>query len=250
MSCAAPFVYSAEEVVPGMVVVPDPKLAVMRGKYVASTNQVVYFGVQMQTNWETPNGVLLNAGAAVQVNMTNSTPEVKFYPTASVVPAENDVEYTDTSGRTASSDGVNNISGITQSIQTAGDFNSTKNVTRINFLDEVPVDDALNGDLSSAAFEYTNSGVVMSGHSTLDENSAVVHLEVDGQGVAEQSIRGSVEGANGKGVYQTITVLGDHHQITNQLNMDVVVREESAQVVQQKSMGSAIGTLRGLTPGL
>ncbi len=237
------------EILPGMVVVSDPKLAKMRGKYVASTSQVVYFGVQMQSNWETPNGALLNAGATVAVNMTNSTPTVTFQPTASIVVNDNGTELTDTSGRSATSSGIDNISGVTQSIQSSGDFNSTSNLTRINFLSEIPLEDALNGDINSASFEYDSNGTTMSGHSTLDDNSAVVHLEVDGQGVAEQSIRGSIQGATGKGVYQTIVTLGDRHRITNQLEMDVVLRSESEQFVQQQGLGSAIGNLRGLIPG-
>lgn len=236
------------EVVPGMVVVPDPALAVMRGKYVASTTQVVYFGVQMQSNWTTPDGSMLSAGANVTVNLTNTTPSVTFYPTANLVTADpvNGDTLIDTTGRTITSSGVDNISGVTQSVQLAGDYNSTKNLTRVNILSEVPVDEALDNGIDSASFEYNNDGVIMSGYSALEDNSAVVHLEVDGQGVAEQSIRGTVPGANGKGVYQTIVVLGDRHRISNQLDMSVVVRNESEQFALQQGLGAAIGNLRGL----
>ncbi len=236
---------SDREIVPGMEVVPDPTLAKMRGKYVASTSQVVYFGVQMQSNWEAPNGALLNAGATVSVNLTTPAPTVSFTPTASIEVNDTGVELTDTENRTVTSSGIDNISGVTQSVQSAGDFNSTKNLTRINLLSEIPDDPA--GVISSDLIETSNG---MSASSTLDDNSVVVQLEVAGQGVAEQSIRGAIEGATGKGAYQTIVVLGDRHSISNQLDMNVVVGSESEQFVLQQGLGTAIGNLRGLTPGM
>ncbi len=236
------------EVVPGMSVVSDPALAKMRGKYVASNSQVIYFGVQMQSNWDAPNGALLSAGAAMSVNFTTVTPTVSFVPTVSVVIGDNGGELADTTNRNVSNDGINNVSGITQSVQTAGDFNSTDNLARINFLSEVPAEEALNGGPIFASFDEVQNGVAMSGYSSLEDNAAVVHLEMDGQGVVEQSIRGTVDGVTGRGVYQTIMLLGDRHQISNQLEMNVVVGEESAQFLQQQGMGAAIGTLRGLNP--
>lgn len=232
------------EILPGMVVVPDAKLALMRGKYVASTQQVVYFGVDIQSNWETPNGALLNAGAAVSVNLSNSTPTVSFTPTATVVFNDNGTVLTDTSERNVTSDGIDNISGVTQSVQSTGDFNSTGNLTRIHFLSEIP--EGPDGVINSDIFESANG---MSASSALDDNAVVVRLEVDGQGAAQQSIRGAIDGATGQGVYQTIVVLGDHHRISNQLDMDVVLGNESEQFIQQQSLGAAIGHLRGLTPG-
>lgn len=231
------------EVIPGMVVVPDSRLAMMRGKYASSTKQVVYFGVQMQSNWETPNGASLNAGATFSVNFTTATPTVSFVPNASIVVNPNGTELVDTTGRTVTSSGIANISGVTQSTQSAGDFNSTENLAKITFLSEIPPGEAMNISLDPV----TNNGMTAS--STLNDNSAVVHLEVDGQGLAEQSIRGTVQGAAGKGVYQTIVTLGDRHRVTNQLEMDVVLRNESEQFVQQQGLGSAISNLRGLTPG-
>lgn len=238
------------EVAPGMRVVPDPALAVMRGKYVASTRQVVYFGVQMQSNWDVPNGTMLNAGANFTVNLTTSTPEVSFTPTAGYVPGGTAYEPTDTTGRTITSSGVANVSGVTQTVQLTGDYNSTKNVARITFLSDVPVDDALAGDITSASFEYNDGGVPMSGYSALDDNAAVVHLQVEGQGVTEQSIRGAILDSAGKGVSQTIVALGDRHRISNQLELGVVVRDASEQAVLQQNLGAAIGNLRGLTPNL
>jgi len=238
--------HSAErEVLPGMVVVPDPSLAKMRGKYVASTSQVVYFGVQMQSNWEAPNGALLNAGATFSVNMTNSSPAVSFTPTASIEVNDTGVALTDTTGRTVSSSGIDNISGVTQSVQNTGDFNSTTNLTRINFLSEVPND--TEAIISSDLIQSSNGMTASSSH---DENAVVVHLEVDGQGVAEQSIRGAIAGATGQGAYQTIKVLGDRHRIANQLEMNVVVGSESEQFVRQQGLGTALGNLRGLTPNM
>ena len=43
-----------------------------------------------------------------------------------------------------------------------------------------------------------------------------------------------------------IVVLGDRHRISNQLDMSVVVRNESEQFALQQGLGAAIGNLRGL----
>lgn len=250
MSISSTVTADEREVLPGMTVVSDPALAVMRGKYVASNTQVLYFGVQMQSNWEAPNGALLNAGATMNVNFSNATPTVTFVPTASFAIDDTAETLVDTSNRTVTNAGINNISGITQSVQTAGDFNSTDNLARINFLSEVPAEDALNGDLTSASFDTVHNGVAMSGHSSLDNNSAVVHLEMDGQGVVEQSIRGTVQGATGRGASQSIVLLGDRHRVSNLLEMDVVVAPGAPQLAQQQGMAKAISHLRGLVPGL
>lgn len=233
------------EILPGMVIVPEPTLAKMRGKYVASSSQVVYFGVQMQSNWDAPNGALLNAGASVSVNLTTPTPTVSFTPTASIEVNDTGNELTDTTGRTVTSSGLDNVSGVTQSVQSAGDFNSTTNLTRINFLSEIPDDSS--GVIGSNLIESSDG---MSASSTLDDNSVVVQLEMADQGVAVQSIKGAIDGASGKGAYQTIVVLGDRHSISNQLEMNVVLGNESEQFIRQQGLGTAIGNLRGLTPGM
>lgn len=236
------------EIAPGLVLVPDPTLAVMRGKFVASTTQVVYFGVQMQSNWATPDGSMLNAGANISVNLSTSTPNVSFHPTVNFVAAENGDQFTDTSARTVTNAGVDNVSGITQSVQTTGDYNHLGNLAKLNFLSEIPTDEGPANGTNTASFEYNNGAVSMSGESTLDDNSVLVHLQIDGQGVAEQSIRGTIQDSTGKGVYQTIMALGDRQQITNQMDMNVVVRNASETAVLQQGMGASINNLRGLTP--
>jgi len=232
--------------------VPDSMLAEMRGKYVASATQVVYFGVMMQSNWQTPDGSLLSAGANVVVDLSNSAPSVSFIPTANVALSGNGdaSQFVDTSGREATSSGLGNVSGITQSVQVAGDYNATHNLVRVNFLSGVPLDEALTTDLTRASANASIGDVGLSGYSAIDDNSVTVHLEVDGQGVAEQSIRGTVFGASGKGVSQSIVALGDRQQIMNQLDMNVVVRQDSATKVLRQGLGSALGSLRGIAPNL
>lgn len=242
----APSITQAEdyEVVPGMVVVPDQRLATMHGKYVASTTQVLYFGVQMQSNWAVPNGSMLSAGANVSVNLTQATPTVSFVPTVNVVANDNGYVLTDTSQRTITNDGIDNVSGVTQSIQSTGDYNSTENLTRVTYLSEIPENEAVIGSIDPISVDG------MTASSRLDDNSATVSLEVDGQGVAQQTIRGSTPGSTGKGTFQTIVVLGDHHTISNQLDMGVVMGNASESALLQQGVGSAIGTLRGLAPGM
>jgi len=68
---------------------PDEVLGAMRGRFVAG-GQVVQFGVQMVSSWQTTAGETLRAGAELRVNNLNtSSPVVQFVPTLSVaVPAQ------------------------------------------------------------------------------------------------------------------------------------------------------------------
>jgi hypothetical protein len=71
-------------------------------------------------------------------------------------------------------------------------------------------------------------------------------MGMKGQGEVEQSIRGYIEGAGGKGAFQRISVIGDHHVIVNQMGLEVVMQKESSGFVTQQHMGSAINSLRGV----
>lgn len=237
-----------EEVLPGMHVVPDGTLAEMRGKYVSSTSKVVYFGVQLSSNWSSQSGALLSAGGSLALDVSSPTPTYSFSSSSSVNPAAADdsVTATDTSNRTISSQGVENVSGITQSIQVAGDDNVLENVTQVSLLDDIPKVEMSGNTGNSEASGSATDGTAFTAGSYLDENGMRVKLAVDGQGESEQTIRSYLQGVGGNGVIQSIRMLGDRQRVSNRMNLDVVMQQETREFMMQQGVGAAINNLRGL----
>lgn len=241
------------EMMPGIYSVPDSILSSMRGKYVSSTNHVVYFGVQMTSNWSAPDGTVMNAGSNFAIDISSPTPKLSFHPSVSLVSIGGGLQPEDDSKRTLDDSGVNNVSGVTQSIQTAGDTNVLENVVRLRMLDDIPDIDVAGSGYSDKSEElnYSNGSVALSATSTLNNDAVGVKLVMQGQGESEQTIRGFIQGAaSGKGAFQRISVVGDNHVIVNSMEMGVVMQRESANFITQKDLGSAINHLRGINPNM
>lgn len=238
------------EVAPGMHKVPDEVLSSMHGRYVSATNQVVYFGVQMSSNWSAPNGTVLNAGSNFSINVSSPTPTFNYTSSTSVVPGEGDVSTADTTQRSIDGDGVQNISGVTQSIQTAGDGNDLENVVRVSVLHDipdVPATDNSSGNAGSS-MSYSDGKQQLTTSAGMDGDGMFVSVGVDGQGTAEQSIRGIMDVAGGKGLIQKITVLGDNQVVMNRMGLNVVMQKAADSYITQQNLGNAINTLRGVKP--
>lgn len=227
----------------GLTEVSDAQLAGMRGRYVASPNEFLYFGVQMMTTWHSPDNQILEAGARMNLDFSGAQPAVSFSPTVSIVSQQTGpANLATTEGRTITSDGLHNITGMTQSVQLAGDHNQVTNVTSIEFLDQVPETQLTAEGPRALALANDQGGAVQA---ALTDNRVEVRVLLDGQGLAEQIIQGSGQGG-GHGALQSITTLGDHHQVTNSLQMALVERAASQRDNIMQGVGISLDTLRGL----
>jgi hypothetical protein len=227
------------EVFRNMEEVSDSDLGHMRGKF-ASSNQVMYFGIEMVSQWLTPTGDLVTAGANLNIDFraNESTPIVQYVPTATIV-YQNHGTSTQNMGTNSVSGGAGlaNVSGVSQSIQVSGQSNSIKNGIDMN----VDLTSATNaGGVISSAVQGQLGSVTAIGNDgvlatvTLSKNTIGVGIIVPGQGQVEQQLRD-------QGMFQSARIGGDLNNIHNNITMSIGLNND-----QGISSGNAHAALEGL----
>lgn len=225
------------EVFNNMQEVSDGDLGDMRGKF-ASDNQVLYFGVEMVSQWQTPAGNLVTAGANLNIDFQGSggTPTVQYVPTVSIVQQGVSSAQTGNTNGVSGGAGLANISGVSQSIQVAGQSNTIKNgidmqVEATSAMPGGSINSAMqgqSGSLSASADDGTVATV------TLANNSVGINVTVPGQGQVLQQIRN-------QGIFQAAKIGGDLNQIHNAITMHIGLNSASA-----SDIGGAYAALQSL----
>jgi len=228
------------EVFNGMQEVSDNDLGHMRGKF-ASNNQVLYFGVEMISQWETSTGSVITAGANLNIDFRSNTPSVHYAPTVSIEQSQNTIttQQTDGSNNVSGGAGLTNISGVSQTIQVAGASNSIHNgidmqVELTSSNQGGSVANAVGGQaglVSATASDGTVATV------TLSHNSIGVNVMVPGQGQILQEIRN-------QGMFQAARIGGDLNQIHNAITMHIGLN--TATGIDSTSAFAAIQSLKSL----
>lgn len=228
------------EVFNGMQEVSDSDLGHMRGKF-ASNNQVLYFGVEMVSQWQTPTGNLVTAGANLNIDFRGnggSTPTVQYAPTVTIVQQGQGANAPQSGNANSVSGGAGlaNVSGVSQSIQVAGQSNAIHN--GINM--QVDLTSAAQGGLTANAAQGQAGAVSATGNDgtvatvTLANNSIGVNVVVPGQGQVLQQIRN-------QGMFQSARIGGDLNQIQNSIIMHIGLNTASG-----TGIGNAYAALQGL----
>lgn len=207
------------EVFNNMQEVSDSDLGHMRGKF-ASNNQMLYFGVEMVSQWKTPTGNLVTAGANLNIDFRGSgnTPTVQYVPTVTIVQQGQNVAVTQNGGTNAVSGGAGlaNVSGVSQSIQVAGQSNRIRNGVDM----QVELSSAGRGGSMAGAIQGQAGSVSATGDDgtvatvTLSNNNIGVNVTVPGQGQVLQQIRN-------QGMFQSARIGGDLNQIHNAITMHI-----------------------------
>lgn len=206
----------------------DSELEKMRGKFVSS-GQITYFGLEMQTQWQTGSGDVLSAGMKMDVNFPkkeSSIPVVNISPTVSIVTASEKVnepdfinpvqpDFTSDSDLKISSNGLGNVVGVVQSIQAGGDENQINNSIEMDVvIESVSSNNTPPATLSLPSFsvqEITDDGSLAL--ASVSENSIQVYTYVPNQGEIIQRISG--ENSVGGQIMQSARVIGNQHRIVN-----------------------------------
>lgn len=228
----------------GISLLTNPEMAQIRGKYVVDTHRVLYFGVEMASRWQTAQGQQLSGGARLGLDFSGGgTPTVSFTPTVSIVSSGRTPTRAAPTDRHIEPGGIDNVTGLGQTIQVAGDFNQASNTLGIRMLDSMPE----SRDSGTEAVSRTmtdNTGATAS--SGLDERGVMVTLSIAGQGVVQQSIRGAVIGGTGRGAHQSIRTLGDAHTISNRMQLSILMKPGNESTNLSRILGVSLSGLRGL----
>ena len=205
-------------------VIADDELGHMRGKFVAA-GQVMYFGVEMVTQWLASSGQAITASGVLQINLAGNTPQVSFVPTITV---EQKAAMGGAAGQgsavAAGGGGLQDVTGVVQNIQVAGTSNGITNTIGINVqntsgqpAEQAPTTGPLSASTTTASGSVASVG--------LGSNGMSVAVAVPDQGRAMQQIR--QVGMGGGQVLQSVQLGGDVNQIHNRINLNVQMNSAS-----------------------
>ena len=245
----------------GLTELTDEEMGDMRGRYTVSSNTVAWFGVTMVSTWQNQAGQQLTSSMKVTMDArTPDKPVVSFQPHVSITTV--DVAPPSPDGqREIDNAGLANVTGVTQSIQVAGDDNAAHNVAKVTVRDQVPngegaapagAEPAASADVVPAiavpdpvalqATIATASAAGMNAVAQLDGNAARVLLQIDGQGAVEQWI-------NRSGMGQTIMLSSDGQTASNWMELDIVRNTSQARAGVAQNVAQAIALSRGIAVG-
>ena len=189
----------------------DHELSQLRGKAV-NAREILFFGVEMTTRWQTSAGEDIHARANLGFDLTGEQPSSQF---SSHITATTPAEYaayqqamTDTTNSPAP--GLDNAhldaKGVVQLAQAGGNFNSAINNFWVDVGHDMPDRDSPQ-PANNKLTETTPGGAQVA--ISRSAGGVGMTLSVPGMGVASQEIRAS------QGLHQSIQLVSDHQQISN-----------------------------------
>lgn len=223
----------------------DEVLAGMRGRFVSS-GTILYFGVDMVTQWLTADGSLQSSAINLSVDkeyrptitfVTQTTPSSSGATAATATGA----------GNVTISGGLDNVSGIAQSIQIGGDSNTIRN--------GITMDITLNASESNskagvpAGTPLTSAGTTVipgEGSSTtftLSDNNLAVMVDVEGQGQVLQQLKGS----GSAGFLQSAQIGGDMNMILNTIAINAGLTGGSGGGGSTPGIQGSLRSLQGIS---
>lgn len=246
---------SDADVIANSIEVGDHELATLRGRFVTG-GQIAYFGVEMQSQWLLQNGQLLTTQFNLDVDLVDgqsTSPGSKFRPTVTFY-ASLDNPDTQSQGAlnptyglapSSSGGGLENVSGLVQGIQLAGDRNRVNNDLQVS----------VSKDRISSSATTSGSGVVLTPNSTtvlsdgngvtaaaiLEKNTIGLALAVPGQGTSIQKISG---GSGINNLMQLVNISGSQNSINNLTRLNIQVPKAGG--AAGSTLGSALQQIRGL----
>ena len=195
----------------------DNFLGNMRGKFVSSGN-IMYFGVEMSTQWRTSVGETITATANLDVNLSNNEPQVTFTPNITTE-QDNTLQTATINGTSEVGGALDGVSGVVQNIQVAGTSNGIANSIGMNVQrlsgPSINQPTGVTSDKSMSVQTVSGSTATVS----MANNALGVSVVVPNQGQTTQQIRSLAMG--GGQVMQSVQLGGDQNQIRNMINLTV-----------------------------
>jgi len=218
----------------GLHEIPDPELNLMRGRYTVGGNAVAWFGVTMVSTWQTSTGQNLQGTMALGMDFTKgSTPKVSFTPSVNITDAN--APLPDVAGRSIDGSGLNNVTGVSQSVQVAGDDNRASNVMHLNVRNDGVVPTGAGTVAGNATAQSAGASAVAS----FDGNAARLQLSIEGQGAVQQWLRSGSVG-------QSIQLTSDGQVVNNRLQIDLVRQSLGGNLPLAQNVAQAITLNRGI----
>lgn len=210
----------------------DAELSQLRGRYVMP-GRIIHFGVTMSSQWENANGQVL--GGAVRMSVSEGMFQPQF--NVSIITENGDrTAPVAGNGQIYGGEGLASVNGVTQSIRSAGDFNTAANGFAVNVKrgSRAP-EAAATGQPFTNSIASTNAGNVQISASNGGFSIAIDAL---GQGTSRQQLGGG-------GLQQLTNIGGAGNMVRNLTELDVVLRDSP---LPTHSTNGALDQLRALRP--
>ncbi|QEM80824.1 hypothetical protein [Halomonas binhaiensis] len=209
----------------------DSELGNLRGRYV-DQGTLMYFGVQMVSHWRTASGDNFSAGARMAGDLTRRLPTVSFEPTLTVIKGANEPVLANSyngNGATVVDHGTRNGSGVVQSIQAGGDFNTASNDLVLDVMSADKFRGRGNPRSSGGSIQQALGGTRIT--ASAKGNDMQVSIDLPGMGHVTQSI------TPGRGLRQAIQLSSNFQTVRNMTRL-------------QLYMGNGASLSRGSVPGM
>lgn len=228
------------------VEISDEVLAGMRGRFV-SAGAILYFGVEMVTQWLTADGSMQSSGINLSVD-AQYRPTITFVTQTTAASSEAAPQAASNSGNVVISGGLGNVSGIAQSIQIGGDSNTIRNGLTMNITLNASGASAKPPASLGTALNSAGSTMIPGDGSTttftLSGNSLTMMVDVEGQGQVLQQLQGS----GNAGFLQSAQIGGDLNMIHNAITIDAGLQGGGGGASAPGFQGGSLGSLRGISP--
>lgn len=227
------------------MLVSDAELAQMHGKFVDGS-KVMFFGITMSTRWDAFNGHRhdVELGFNVSLSQGRFRPQLTLYrilPGASTTTATAAGTQPPASNGVVVNDSLDNVNGLLQNIQVAGDSNSVLNDVTWSVTDQ-PVGEP-SGNVEQVSLNGTRTIEGVGGAYTeleVSDGKIGYLLTVPDQGQVKQSIgSGSM-----RGLVQSTQLTGNVNRVFNEMRLQVQVSPVSAN--GKRNMRNVFSTLKGL----
>ncbi|WP_075323025.1 hypothetical protein [Acidithiobacillus albertensis] len=210
--------------------VPNQVLAKMVGRGVIG-GSIVYFGVEMQTNWTSANNKTpMHSTMNVALNSSGNI----FLPTVTYSINGNLPQATQSANNQVDGSGLNNNKGVTQAIQIAGDSNSIQNRMSLNVVKGAPITPTSGTALTEGVNNINNT-------TTMTVQNGQLSMAINNGGA---SIR---QGIGTNGLFQIAQVGTNLNIIQNQMKLTLGVNQNKVNPQNLAQLQSVLGGMRGLS---
>ncbi len=211
--------------------VSDQALSKIVGRGVIG-GSIVYFGVEMQTNWTSENSQTpMRSTMNVALNSSGNI----FLPTITYSVNGNLPQATQSTNNQVDGSGINNTRGVTQAIQIAGNSNSIQNGMSLNVVKGTP-DTPISGTALTEGVNNINNSTTMT-----VQNNGQLSMAINNGGA---SVR---QGIGPNGLFQIAQVGTNLNIIQNQMKLTLGVNQNKVNTQNIAQLQSILGSMRGLT---
>jgi hypothetical protein len=231
----------------------DEDLSELRGRFSVG-NGVLEIGVDLRSIWQSPNGTTLSASAQIQANATEiSTGTARISTSASAVQGSSSGTTLPTStsaaprGTITGSNPVENVNGLAQAVQVAGDRNQVANRLQLDVTRSPPPP----GGLSSAPATILSSPRIS--EATLPDGSRAVAqigpgglrvaIDVAGVGSTQQRLGNAPEHS---GIMQSVRIASDAQAVANAATIRLTLAPTSPATAINEHILQTMRAMQGL----